>query len=62
MATCLVEKDDRAEDKQIAEILEQAKRLADRADYKDCTILDTGASNHICNNYNRFISFDPPYR
>jgi hypothetical protein len=62
MATCLVEEDSSAEDEQIAEISEQAKRLADRADYKDRTILDTGASNHICNNSDRFISFDPPYR
>jgi hypothetical protein len=59
--TCLAAKHD-SEDEQIAEILEQAKRLADRADYKDCTILDTGASDHICNNHDRFISFDPPCR
>ena len=62
MMTCLAEEDDSEEDEQIAEISEQAKRLAGRADYKDRTILDTGASDHICNNHDRFISFDPPIR
>jgi hypothetical protein len=62
MMTCLVAEDDGEEDEQIAEISEQAKRLASRADYKDRTILDTGASDHICNNHDRFISFDPPRR
>jgi len=61
MMTCLAAEYD-TEDEQIAEISEQAKRLADRADYKDRTILDTGASDHICNNRDRFISFDPPCR
>jgi hypothetical protein len=60
--TCLVAEDDGKEDKQIAEILEQAKRLASCADYKDHTILNTSASDHICNNHDRFISFDPPRR
>jgi hypothetical protein len=54
--TCLAAEDDGEEDEQIAEISEQAKRLAGRADYKDRTILDTGASDHICNNYDRFSS------
>lgn len=58
--TCLAAEDD--DDEQITEISEQAKRLAGRADYKDRTILDTGASDHICNNYDRFVSFNPPCR
>ncbi|KAF1945022.1 hypothetical protein EJ02DRAFT_478004, partial [Clathrospora elynae] len=62
MMTCLAAEDNSKEDEQIAEISEQAKRLAGRADYKDRTILDTGASDHICNNHDRFISFDPPHR
>jgi hypothetical protein len=62
MITCLAKEDVSEEDEQVAEISEQAKRLAGRADYKDRTILDTGALDHICNNYDRFISFDPPHR
>lgn len=32
--------------------------IASQTNYKDQTIIDTGATNHICNNYNRFISFE----
>ncbi|KAF2025023.1 hypothetical protein EK21DRAFT_117219 [Setomelanomma holmii] len=60
--TCLAAEHGDEENEQIAEISEQAKRLAGRSDYKDRTILDTGASDHICNNHDRFISFDPPHR
>jgi hypothetical protein len=49
--TCLTTRDS-----YVSKILEQTKRLASRADYKDCTILNTGANNHICNNYNCFVS------
>jgi hypothetical protein len=62
MMTWLAAENDGGEDEQIAETSDQAKRLADRADYKDRTILDTGASDHICNNYDRFSSFDIPHR
>jgi hypothetical protein len=34
-------------------------RLADRADYRNCTIVNTSATDHICNNYAKFIKFNP---
>jgi hypothetical protein len=34
-------------------------RLADCADYRNCTIVDTGATDYICNDYAKFIKFDP---
>jgi hypothetical protein len=40
----------------VSEISEQTKRLAGRADYKDRTILNTGANDYICNNYDYFVS------
>jgi hypothetical protein len=49
--TCLATRDSH-----VSKILEQTKRLAGCADYKDRTILNTGANNHICNNYNCFVS------
>ncbi|KAI2478963.1 hypothetical protein Ptr902_09929 [Pyrenophora tritici-repentis] len=42
----------------IAEVSERAMRLADRADYRNRTIVDTGATDHICNDYAKFIKFD----
>jgi hypothetical protein len=43
----------------IAEVSERAMRLADRAEYRDRTIVDTGATDHICNDHAKFIKFDP---
>jgi hypothetical protein len=37
-----------------ADVLSQA----DRSDYKQRFIIDTGSSDHICNNYSKFISFN----
>jgi hypothetical protein len=34
-------------------------RLADRADYRNRTIINTSATDHICNNYAKFIKFNP---
>jgi hypothetical protein len=34
-------------------------RLADCADYRNRTIVNTGATDHICNNYAKFIKFNP---
>jgi hypothetical protein len=34
-------------------------RLADRAEYRDCTIVNTSATDYICNDYTRFIKFNP---
>jgi hypothetical protein len=42
----------------IAKISERAMRLADRADYRNRTIVDTGATDHICNDYAKFIKFN----
>jgi hypothetical protein len=33
-------------------------RLADRADYKNYTIVDTSAIDYICNNYAKFFKFN----
>jgi hypothetical protein len=33
-------------------------RLADRAEYRDCTIINTSATDHICNDYAKFIKFN----
>jgi hypothetical protein len=43
----------------IAEVSERAMRLADRVDYRNHTIVNTGATDHICNNYAKFIKFNP---
>ncbi|KAF1935654.1 hypothetical protein EJ02DRAFT_506959 [Clathrospora elynae] len=43
----------------IAKVSERAMRLADCADYRNRTIIDTGATDHICNDYAKFIEFDP---
>jgi hypothetical protein len=43
----------------IAEVSKQAMRLADCADYRNRTIVNTGATDYICNNYAKFIKFDP---
>jgi hypothetical protein len=43
----------------IAEVSKRAMRLADRADYRNRTIVDTGATDHICNDYAKFIKFNP---
>jgi hypothetical protein len=34
-------------------------RLADRAEYRDRTIVNTSATNYICNDYAKFIKFNP---
>jgi hypothetical protein len=34
-------------------------RLADRADYRNRTIVNTSATDYICNNYAKFIKFNP---
>jgi hypothetical protein len=34
-------------------------RLADRADYRNRTIINTSATDYICNNYAKFIKFNP---
>jgi hypothetical protein len=34
-------------------------RLADRADYRNYTIVNTSATDYICNNYAKFIKFNP---
>jgi transposase InsO family protein len=44
---------------QPVQISEQVRKLAARGDYKDRTILDTGATNHICNNKDKFILIEP---
>jgi len=61
MMMCLAAEHDSG-DEQIAEISKQAKRLAYHADYKERTILYTGASDRTCNSHDCFISFDPPCR
>jgi hypothetical protein len=33
-------------------------RLADRADYRNYTIINTSAIDYICNNYAKFIKFN----
>jgi hypothetical protein len=34
-------------------------RLADCADYRNYTIVNTSATDYICNNYAKFIKFNP---
>jgi hypothetical protein len=34
-------------------------RLADCVDYRNRTIVNTSATEHICNNYAKFIKFNP---
>jgi hypothetical protein len=34
-------------------------RLTDRADYRNRTIVNTSATDYICNNYAKFIKFNP---
>jgi hypothetical protein len=41
----------------VAEVSELAMRIASRADYKHRTIVDTGATNHICNDLSKFIKW-----
>lgn len=45
-------------DDNTAEVSGQTMRFAGRTEYKDRTIIDTGATDHICNNYDRFITFE----
>ena len=33
-------------------------RLTDRADYRNCTIINTSATDYIYNNYAKFIKFN----
>jgi hypothetical protein len=39
----------------VAEVSEQAMRFAGQTDYKDRIIVDTGATDHICNDLSKFI-------
>jgi hypothetical protein len=41
----------------VVEVSEQAMRFAGRTDYKDRTIVDTGATDHICNDLSKFIEW-----
>jgi hypothetical protein len=34
-------------------------RLADRVDYRNCTIINNSATDYICNDYAKFIKFNP---
>jgi hypothetical protein len=34
-------------------------RLADRVEYRDCTIVNTSATDYICNDYAKIIKFNP---
>jgi hypothetical protein len=43
----------------IAEVSKRAMRLADCADYRNRTIINTSATDYICNNYAKFIKFNP---
>jgi hypothetical protein len=42
----------------IAEVSERAMRLADCADYRNRTIVNTSATDYIYNNYTKFINFN----
>jgi hypothetical protein len=42
----------------IAEVSKRAMRLADRADYRNYTIINTSATDYICNDYAKFIKFN----
>jgi hypothetical protein len=42
----------------IAEVSERAMCLADRADYRNRNIVDTGATDHICNKYSVLVKYD----
>jgi hypothetical protein len=46
-------------DNDTAQVSEKALRIAGRADYKDLTIVDTGSTNHTCNDFDKFIDFQP---
>jgi hypothetical protein len=41
----------------IAEVSEQAMRFAHRTEYKERTIVDTGATDHICNDLSKFTEW-----
>jgi hypothetical protein len=44
-------------DNSVAEVSEQAMQVAHRAEYKDRTIVDTGATDHICNDLSKFVEW-----
>jgi hypothetical protein len=46
-------------DNDIAQVSEKALRIAGQADYKDRTIVDTGSTNHICIDFDKFVDFQP---
>jgi hypothetical protein len=41
----------------IAEVSELAMHIAGQADYKHCTIVNTGTTDHICNDFSKFIEW-----
>jgi hypothetical protein len=42
----------------IVDISDKVRDLAGRGEYRDRLILDTGATDHLCNDRSKFISFD----
>jgi hypothetical protein len=42
----------------IVNISDKVRNLAGRNEYQNRLILDTGATDHLCNDYNKFVSFD----
>jgi hypothetical protein len=44
-------------DNDVAEVSEQAMQVAHRTEYKDPTIIDTGATDHICNGLSKFVEW-----
>jgi hypothetical protein len=44
-------------DSNVAEVSEQAMQVAHRAEYKDRTIVNTGATDHICNNLSKSVEW-----
>jgi hypothetical protein len=44
-------------DNDVAEVSEQAMQVAHRTEYKDRTIIDTGATDHICNGLSKFVEW-----
>jgi len=45
------------DDSNVAEVSEQAMQVAHRTEYKDRTIVDTGATDHICNDLSKFVEW-----
>lgn len=45
------------DDSNVAEVLEQAMQVAHRAEYKERTIVDTGATDYICNDLSKFVEW-----